>query len=68
MSKVLRLWITEENMVLTEIEYVLREAGKHLHQGRGLLKHLPVPTKTPAELMAATRPSRSAEDELIPGP
>jgi hypothetical protein len=68
MSKALRLWITEESMVLEEVEYVVHEAAKRLHFGRDSVRAIPVPTKSPAELMSTIRPRKFAADELVPGP
>jgi hypothetical protein len=67
-SKVLRLWITEERMVLDEIEYVLHEAGKRLYFGWRAVQGLPVPTQSPAELLPLVRPNRATWDDLLPNP
>jgi Helix-turn-helix domain len=68
MPKVLRLWIAEQKMVLTEIEYVLHEAGKRLYLGRDLISNIPLPTQRPAELMAIARPDGSVWGDFIPNP
>ena len=66
MSKVLRAWIAEQNMVLTEIEYVLHEAGKRLYLGRDLISDIPLPTESPAELIAIARPDGSVWGDFVP--
>jgi hypothetical protein len=67
-SKALRLWIAEENMVLNEIEYVLHEAGKRLYLGRDLVSGIPEPTESPSKLMIVTRPDGSVWGEFLPNP
>ena len=57
--KVLKQWITEQRMVLKEIEYVLDEAGKQLFRGREFVKSFPIPTRKPEELLALVRPDSS---------
>lgn len=57
--KVLKRWITEQRMVLKEIEDVLDEAGKRLFRGREFAKSFPIPTKNPEELLALVRPDSS---------
>ena len=68
MSEVVRLWIAEQNMVLTEIEYVLHEAGKRLYLGRDRISDIPLPTKRPAELIAIARPDGSVWGDFVPNP
>ena len=68
LSKVLRLWIVEERMVLEEIEYVLHDAGKRLYVGRLSIGHLPMPTKSPAELITLTRPDGAVWGDFVPNP
>jgi hypothetical protein len=67
-SKALRLWIVEENMVLNEIEYVLHEAGKRLYLGRDLVNGIPEPTESPSKLMIVTRPDGSVWGDFVPNP
>ena len=68
MSKAIRLWIAEEKMVLSEIEYVLHEAGKRLYLGRDRVSGIPVPTQGPSQLMSGTRPGGSEWGDFLPNP
>ena len=62
MLSVVQAWIEEQRLVLTEIEYVLHEAGGHLHQGRRFVDRLPDSPHPPAELLRMTRPNHEVED------
>ncbi len=64
MLDVVKHWIGEQGFVLTEIEYVLHEAGRHLHQGRGLVSRFPDSHHRPAELLPMTRPNYEVEDYM----
>jgi len=68
MSRVLRAWIAEQNMVLPEIDHVLHEAGKHLYVGPAWLRDIPIPTESPAELIPITRPDGSVWGDFVPNP
>lgn len=64
MLKVVKQWIGEQGLVLPDIEYVLHEAGRHLHQGRSLVRRLPESPRSPAELLPMTRPKYAVEDYM----
>jgi hypothetical protein len=62
MTRVLRRWIVDEHMILVDLEHLLDQAGKRLFYSRESLKKLPVPTKSPPELLPLTRPGGPVED------
>jgi transposase len=64
MLGVVKAWIEEQRFVLTEIEYVLYEAGKQLHEGRSVVNRLPDSPHQPAELLRRTRPNYEVEDSM----
>ncbi len=64
MTRVLRRWVLEEHMILPDVEHVVHEAGKRLFYSRESLKKLPVPTKSPTELLLLTRPANPVEDDM----
>ncbi len=65
MLKVAQLWVTQESLILPDLEsFVLPEAGKLLHYHRHSQSHLPVPTKSPDELLPLTRPTYPVEDYM----
>ncbi len=65
MLKVVQLWVTQESLILPDLEsFVLPEAGKLLHYHRHSQSHLPVPTKSPDELLPLTRPTYAVEDYM----
>jgi transposase len=64
MLDVVKHWINEQGFVLTEIEYVLEEAGKRLYQGRNIVRGLPDSPHSPAELLSMTRPNHEVEDYM----
>lgn len=61
-------WIAEQPMVLDEIEHALYEAGKHIVQGRGLVRMPPIPTRRPEQLLLLTRPDPAKWGDFIPNP
>ena len=65
MLKVVQLWITQEGLILPDLElFVLPEAGKLLHYHRHSQNRFPVPTKSPDELLPLTRPTYAVEDYM----
>ncbi len=65
MLKVVQLWITQEGLILPDLElFVLPEAGKLLHYHRYSLSYLPVSSKSPDELLPLTRPNYAVEDYM----
>ena len=65
MLKFVRLWVTQESLILPDLEsFVLPEAGKLLHYHRHSPSHLPVPFKSPDELLPLTRPTYPVEDYM----
>jgi transposase len=63
MLTVVNLWITQEGLILPDLElYVLPEAGKLLHHHRHFLSQLPESVRSPDELLSLTRPNRAVED------
>jgi transposase-like protein len=66
MTRVVRLWIVEEHMILPDVEHVLDEAGNRLFYSRESLKKLLVPTRSPTELLLLTRPADPVEDDMPP--
>jgi hypothetical protein len=65
MLKVVQFWITQEGLLLPNLElFVLPEAGKLLHQYRHSLSQLPEPVKSPDELLFLTRPTYPVEDYM----
>ena len=65
MLKVVQLWITQEGLILPDLEsFVLPEAGKLLHYHGPSQSRLPVPTKSPDELLPLTRPTYAVEDYM----
>jgi hypothetical protein len=61
---VVRRWIVDQGLILPDIEYVLHEAGRHLHQERGLVNQLPDSPHSPVDLLPMTRPNREVEDYM----
>ena len=57
-------WISEQGLVLVEIEYILGQTGKLLEHYRGRLtaEKLPESLRAPYELMVWARPERAEED------
>jgi transposase len=69
MLKVLKAWIVEEGVLITEIEDILHGASKHLYLQRDSLRErIQVPTQSPKDLISLARPTPLSEDELIPSP
>lgn len=69
MLKVLKAWITEEGVLITEIEDILHGASKNLYLHRdSLCERIQVPTQSPKDLIPVARPTPLSEDELIPSP
>jgi len=67
MLKVLKAWIVEEGVLITEIEDILHGASKHLYLHRDSLRErIRVPTQSPKDLISLARPTPLSEDELIP--
>ena len=67
--KVLKTWIAEEGVLITEIEDILHGASKHLYLHRDSLRErILVPTQSPKDLISLARPTPLSEDELIPSP
>jgi transposase-like protein len=57
-------WITQVSLILPDLEFVLNEAGKLLHQHRSSLNQLPEPVKSPDELLSLTRPTYAVEEYM----
>ena len=55
-------WVAEERLQLEHIEYAVHEAGKLLYDARETLKHVPVRTGTPYQLLVMARPTETKED------
>ena len=65
MLKVVQLWITQEGLLLPDLDlFVLPKAGKLLHQHRHSLSQLPEPVKSPDELLSLTRPTYAVEEYM----
>jgi transposase-like protein len=61
---VVQLWITQETLILPDLEFVLNEAGKRLYKHRHAVSQFPVPVKSPDELLSLTRPTYAVEDYM----
>ena len=61
---VVQLWITQESLILPDLEFVLNEAGKRLYKHRHSLSQFPAPVKSPDELLSLTRPTYAVEDYM----
>lgn len=64
MTRAVRRWILEERVILPDLEHVVHEAGKRLFHSRELVKKLPMPTKSPTELLLLIRPADPVEDDM----
>ena len=60
--KAIKIWFPEEPLVLPDIEHILHEAGKLLHEYRSHADMLPAPTTSPTDLIEATKPTYVVED------
>lgn len=61
---IVELWITEERLILPDLEFVLNEADKRLYKHRHSLSRFPAPVKSPDELFSLTRPTYAVEDYM----
>jgi hypothetical protein len=61
---IVELWITQESLILPDLEFVLNEAGKRLYKHRYSLSQFPVPVKSPDELLSLIRPTYAVEDYM----
>jgi hypothetical protein len=65
MLKVVGLWVAQEGLILPDLEsFLLPEAGKLLYYHRHSQSRLPVPFKSPDELLPLTRPTYAVEDYM----
>jgi transposase-like protein len=64
MSEILQDWIGQQDLILTEVEDVLHEAGKLLYQYRDAVNRIPEPSRSPAELLSLTQPNQAVEDYM----
>lgn len=64
MLEVVKRWIGEQGLILPDIEYMLHEAGRRLHQSRSLVSRFPDSPHNPAELLPMTRPNYAVEDHM----
>ena len=64
MLTAVQLWISQEGLILPNLEIVLTEAGKLLYQHKDSLSRLSLPVKSPDELLSLTRPTYAVEDYM----
>jgi hypothetical protein len=56
--------VGEQGLILSDIDYVLDKAGKHLYEGRSFVSRLPESPHSPVELLPLTRPNHVIEDHM----
>ena len=62
LCKVAKFWITQEGLILPDIEYIVDKAGKLLYKNRLALENIPISLRSPSELIVWTRPERTEDD------
>ena len=64
MLKTIKRWLSEQNPILPDIDYVLHEAGRRVYEGQVFISQLMEPTHGPVELLSMARPNRQVEDYM----
>ncbi len=57
-----KFWISQEGLILPDIEYMVYTAGKLLYKDRRDLRKIPLSLRNPSELIVWARPEREEDD------